>query len=429
MHHGPAWSALLPALLLALPLAGCTGPAGADAFRIGMLLPLEGDLAEVGRLMRQAADLAAAQANAAGGVAGRPVELVYQHAGVAPAEGVAGAERLRERGVRAVVGAVASGVTKAALEVTVPARIPLVSPGSTAPELTNLSASRPPEDRWFFRTVASDALKGKVAAQYLVERNWSRVALLYDNNVYGNDLRFAFDQAFRGGGRATTATPFDAGKADYLGELQRALGACTTANATACPSGVFFVGYPREARAAVAGWWGRPEWRAIPWFFAELDQATFLDLRREGVEVGGFEGVQPVGAGAGFEAYRALAGGDPPAFSGNAYDAVMLVALAGAKAGGQGGAALRDALRAVAAPPGDAVGPAGFAQAAAALKEGKDVDYDGAAGDQDFDAHGDVTSAYEVFRVRPDGTLGRRCLVPAEHVVRTPVALPDECLA
>ncbi|MBW1978342.1 MAG: ABC transporter substrate-binding protein [Deltaproteobacteria bacterium] len=74
-------------------------------------------------------------------------------------------------------------------------------------------------------------------------------------------------------------------------------------------------------------------------------------------------------------------------FSANAYDAVILFALSIEKAGSDSRTAIRDALRSVAQPPGVKVYT--YAEGIKALRAGKDINYEGIAGTQDFNKYGD----------------------------------------
>ena len=80
----------------------------------------------------------------------------------------------------------------------------------------------------------------------------------------------------------------------------------------------------------------------------------------------------------------------------------MLIALAAAKAGTTtDSAAIRDALRDVANPPGTVVGPGveGVKMALELIAAGEDVNYEGAAGNVDFDENGDVVGYIEIWAV------------------------------
>ena len=57
-------------------------------------------------------------------------------------------------------------------------------------------------------------------------------------------------------------------------------------------------------------------------------------------------------------------------------------------------------MRAVANPPGEVVIPGEFKKAFALLKQGKQINYEGAAGSVDFDRHGDVVTPIEIWEYR-----------------------------
>jgi len=59
---------------------------------------------------------------------------------------------------------------------------------------------------------------------------------------------------------------------------------------------------------------------------------------------------------------------------------------------------VRDQLRYVANPPGEVVLPGEFKKAFKLLAEGKDINYEGAAGSVDFDENGDVVTPIEIWK-------------------------------
>ncbi|HEV8360124.1 MAG TPA: ABC transporter substrate-binding protein [Candidatus Thermoplasmatota archaeon] len=425
----PRIAAGLALLAVSAGLAGCAGPErSSSGVLVGQALPATGGLARPGEIMALAVGRALDQVNAAGGVAGAPLLLVRQDTASDAARAGSAAQALVAAGVVAIVGDVASGHTKAVLQVAEAARVPVLSPGSTSPEFTALMAAKAEQDRFFFRTAPSDALRGRVTAAYAVARGWDRVAVLYDNNPYGNGLKPAFAAAFEAAGGNVTAVAFEEGRASYADALRRALAGCDGATNATCPDGVFFIGYPDAALQVGKDWSARPEWASLPWLFSDSEQGFYDQLRAANVSIAGFEAVQPQGEGPGFAAYQALAGDAPP-FSGNAYDATVLVALAAEASKGAGGEALRDALRGVANPPGERVGPADIARALELARSGEDIDYEGAAGSMNLDALGDVTSAYVVFRIDAQGKLREKCLILEAAVVAQPVRIPAACTA
>ncbi len=103
-------------LPLALALAGLAGSALAQTqpIRIGVVTPLSGTYAGIGQQVKWGLDLAARQINATGGVAGRPLELIYEDEEANPAVAVQKAEKLFQvNKVDFLTGTVNSGSTLA----------------------------------------------------------------------------------------------------------------------------------------------------------------------------------------------------------------------------------------------------------------------------------------------------------------------------
>jgi ABC-type branched-subunit amino acid transport system substrate-binding protein len=67
------------------------------------------------------------------------------------------------------------------------------------------------------------------------------------------------------------------------------------------------------------------------------------------------------------------------------------------------GTAIRDSLRSVANPPGEKVSDLG--EALKLIREGEEIDYQGASGDINFDENGDVSGSFVVWTVADNGTL------------------------
>jgi branched-chain amino acid transport system substrate-binding protein len=94
--------------------------------------------------------------------------------------------------------------------------------------------------------------------------------------------------------------------------------------------------------------------------------------------------------------------GADKAFVDQTYDATFLAALAVEKAGSADKAKVAAALREVASAPGEVVGPGEWEKAKALIKDGKDINYEGAGGAYEFDANGDVTGYIGKFVVDGD---------------------------
>jgi branched-chain amino acid transport system substrate-binding protein len=167
-------------------LAACSGPGRTVV--IGTAGPWkEGYALNV----RRAVELAADQANARGGAGGRTVEVSARddEGDGVKAAGIAQAF-LDDPRVVAVVGHANSGGMVGAAAMYDHGLV-AVSPSATSPEITGIS-------RWVFRVTNNDSVNGARLADFARRLGSRRVAILYENNVYGRDLAAAFRAAYRG---------------------------------------------------------------------------------------------------------------------------------------------------------------------------------------------------------------------------------------
>ena len=374
---------------------GCRG-AEEEALKpvqIGTILAFTGDLASFGPPMRNGADLAAALVNAAGGVLDRPVRAAHKDSGTNPQVAIEAARTLINiNGAHAIVGALSSGITQAVAEsLTVPNQVVLMSPASTSPALTVMD-----DDDFLFRTAVSDAAQGVVLARLAKEQGFNSASALYVNNAYGEGLANVFKEHFeKEGGKVVALVPQESGQPSYVSELRRAT--------KGSPEVLVAISYPESAgvylREALEGQYA--------------DQFLFVDgtknqdmLNRLGANQ--FEGMFGTAPGTpesdASRIFRKLYEerfGQLPTnpFIGETFDAFVLLAFAIEKAGLNEGPAIRDALREVANPPGEKVGPGDVRRALELIRNGEDIDYEGVAGSQNIDANGDVSNAIEIWRI------------------------------
>jgi ABC-type branched-subunit amino acid transport system substrate-binding protein len=107
------------------------------------------------------------------------------------------------------------------------------------------------------------------------------------------------------------------------------------------------------------------------------------------------------------------AGQDPPAGAVYAYDATIVLALAVQAAGSTDAAAILTAIPLVSTGPGDAV--TSYADGLAALKAGKDINFEGASGPMDFNASHNVFGPFDAVQAGADGKLTTvSTITPAE---------------
>jgi len=154
-------------------------PASGEPIYIGTSLPMTGTVAADGLLIIDAIQLALDQANAAGGINGRPIELKKEDDEAKPASAAAIANKFAEDDdILAVISSYNSSCAFAQIPVYLEAGLPAISAVATNPSITGMSP-------YFYRTVVSDAFSGKTGANLCKSVGWDKIALLYESDDYG----------------------------------------------------------------------------------------------------------------------------------------------------------------------------------------------------------------------------------------------------
>lgn len=378
--------------------------------KVGTLLSHTGPLKEFGPAIKNGAVLAAKQL----GAAGFEMALIHEDSETSAIPANNAAKKLVEiDGVVAIVGALASGVTVPVAEsVTCPSGVIMISPASTSPLITVLPADQGKD--FLFRTCPSDALQGVIAGKLAASYN-KTAAVLYVNNPYGQGLAEQFKRSFeRMRGKVVAMVPHDEKAAEsYTAELRKAL--------EAKPDRLCAFSYPEHAKIYLK--------EAIEFFkyrrFLFCDGTKSIDIVKAlgAKNVEGQMGTAPGTAGGEpyviFSAdYKDEYGQLPPLpFITNAYDGISVIGLAAYAAKVKGlelnSANIRDNLRHVANPPGEVIKPGEFKKAFDLLKDGKDINFEGAAGSVDFDENGDVVTPIEVWKYEN----GKIVTVRMEHEI------------
>lgn len=390
---------LLSAVVLAVACDDGEGGDGSDEaaepLRIGYLADRSGSLAELGDVISVGVELAVQHINEAGGVLGRDVELLFGDTKVNPTQGVEEARRLVDvEGVNAMVGAISSTVTLAVTESVIgPSGIVMITPSASSPALSTSN-----DNDFLFRSAPSDVAKGVVLAALAEEEGLDNVGLLYRDDAYGQGSAEVFTDNFPG---TVTAASYSAlGQPTYLAELQHA--------ASGGADLLVVIAFPGEAEVFLR--------EAIEneiftkFVFADATRSEDLAAKIGPEHVEGSKGTAPGSSAeepstaAWNRAYVAQFGEEPArAYVREGYDAVIAIALAAEAAGSTDSAAIRDQLRNVVQPPGRTViaGPEGVAAALEAVRNGEEVDYDGAASPLDWNATGDLQTGFvEIWEYR-----------------------------
>ncbi|HEY0297196.1 MAG TPA: branched-chain amino acid ABC transporter substrate-binding protein [Bordetella sp.] len=212
---------LLGLLGASVALPGLVKAQDSSPIRIGCMLPLSGNGSIEGNQVYKGVQLAVADANAAGGVLGRKIELATEDDESNTAKGATAMRKLVERDhAPFVVGTYASAVVVAAMKVAKELKVPLLSGGSTGAIATDANT---PGDPWFFRAWADSNGQGFDTATAIVKRfGAKRVAILHDTTGYGVDLaKQTTDVVVKAGGEIVANESYNIGDQDFSTLLTR----------------------------------------------------------------------------------------------------------------------------------------------------------------------------------------------------------------
>jgi branched-chain amino acid transport system substrate-binding protein len=241
-HSRPLTLAALAACVL---LSGCARSRGGDIvvvkpaqekIRIGAVMSLTGDTAQYGLSALNGARMAVEEANAAGGVAGRRVELIPQDTRSDAVETEVAVHRLaREYGVHALVGEIVSSRSLAAARAAQSEGLPMLTPSATSPEVTA-------QGDFVFRSCYTDAFQGAAMARFAATSLGARRAavLVASDQAYSRELAVFIREAFeRQGGEVVSVQEYREGAADFSVQLVEL--------SASKPDVVFVPGYYLEA--------------------------------------------------------------------------------------------------------------------------------------------------------------------------------------
>jgi branched-chain amino acid transport system substrate-binding protein len=172
----------LSGLALAASLA-LGGAAAAQEIAIGVAGPMTGGEATFGRQLRNGAELAAADINAAGGVLGKKLRLEFGDDACDPKQARSIAEKFASLGLPFVAGHYCSSSSIPASEAYAEGNVLQITPASTNPQFTERGL-------WnTFRTCGRDDQQGAVAAGYLAKNfKGKNIAIINDKTTYGKGL-------------------------------------------------------------------------------------------------------------------------------------------------------------------------------------------------------------------------------------------------
>lgn len=173
--------------LSCLILAGCSA-GGGGVLKLGAAGPwTEG----YGQACRQGIELARDEINAAGGIRGAKLEIVFADDSASGAVAARVAKRFVDSAdIAGVIGHMSSAAMLAAVPVY-DGQLAAVATTVTTPMLSGLSP-------WIMRVISSDSANGVQLANAATRLGLKRAAVLYENDGYGRGLSASFRSAFKG---------------------------------------------------------------------------------------------------------------------------------------------------------------------------------------------------------------------------------------
>lgn len=209
-------TALVGAAALVIGLSACsTTPAdesddaSTQPVRFGVALPQTGDQAQYGEYFEQGFELALAQLNDAGGIDGRPVELVYEDTQADPAQAPAVAQKfVDDASILAVLGDFGTPATAAASTIYQDAGLPQFAFSASASTVTD------PGD-FIFATWVSQEYEAPRLADFAAEQGDSAAVFYHDTDWGLNTHGFFSDGAEKAGLEEVYATGYNPETTDY----------------------------------------------------------------------------------------------------------------------------------------------------------------------------------------------------------------------
>ncbi len=364
-----------------------TAAAEALELLIGTALPQTGNLAFLGPPEEAGVALAVQDINDA--AAGITVDVVWGDSGDTDNKAYeTEIPRLLNAGVSAILGAASSGTSLQFIDQIVAANVIQFSPANTSAAFTDYE-----DNGLYWRTAPSDVLQGEVLGNWLAEDGHQNIAMMVLNDSYGTGLAKFTTEAFEAAGGSVLAAPtYNTGDTNFTSQINEVLAVDPDAIVlitfeeakTIIPE--LLSQYPSDQIYMVDG--------NLANFSADFEAGTMTGAKGTlpGLDtnvIGDFtERMNESWVAAG----NADLGG-VFAYGAEAYDSVVLLALAALAAGATDGPTVAGKLQEVSGGSGGGEKCTSFADCAAIINAGGVADYDGVSGPITFNEVGDPTEA------------------------------------
>ena len=205
---------------------------GSDEILIGEYESLSGSEATFGQSSHNGLVLAVEEVNNSGGLLGKKIKLITEDNQGKPSETQTVVQKLINRDkVVAIIGEVASSRSKAGAPICQAAKIPMITPASTNPEVTTIGD-------YIFRVCFIDPFQATVMSKFAINSmKVKKIAVLIDQkNAYSTGLADNFRQVYTSmGGEIVEEQKYSAGDKDFKAQL--------TSIKAKNPDAIFIPGY------------------------------------------------------------------------------------------------------------------------------------------------------------------------------------------
>ncbi|MBC8461372.1 MAG: ABC transporter substrate-binding protein [Deltaproteobacteria bacterium] len=202
---------------------------------IGSISPLTGTNAVQGLDMKRGEQMALEEINAAGGINGRPLKIIWEDTESSPRGGMDAVHKLVEiNKVPLIIGAYSSGISLPTGQWTNSKKVIQIAEASTSPKLREIGP-------YFFNIIGLDEVMGTMLAEFALESGAQTFASITVNNPFGIGIEIWTKKTIdKAGKKWLEAVRYDEKKTDYRAEIERLF--------AKKPEVVFFTAYGTESK-------------------------------------------------------------------------------------------------------------------------------------------------------------------------------------
>ena len=199
------------------PSGGGASPSAAKApIKLGAIIPLTGPSAATGADMKDGYELAREQINAAGGINGAQIQVIYEDDKNDNATAVASFEKLVNNDkVTVMMGGLASSVTAALIEPAKKAQVPMAWTGAASSTVEQGFAGQD----WFFHYHPWDYMNAESSLAFIKSTPYKTWAVVYEDGLFGTGGAKGFQDAL--GSQIVASEAFKSGSTDFTALLNR----------------------------------------------------------------------------------------------------------------------------------------------------------------------------------------------------------------